>query len=72
MAVALLLTVAASSCSSTKHVPQGELLLDRVNINIADPQHPVEAAQLTNYLRQNANHRVLGGLKLQLSLPDML
>jgi outer membrane protein assembly factor BamA len=52
-------------------VPQGELLLDKVNINIADPQRDIKASQLANYLRQNANHRVLGGLKLQLAFYNM-
>ncbi|MBO4804240.1 MAG: BamA/TamA family outer membrane protein [Muribaculaceae bacterium] len=55
------------SCSSTKHVPEGQLLLDKVNINISDPHDEVETSQLFNYLRQTANHRVLGGLKLQLA-----
>ena len=65
------LMAALSSCSSTKHVPQGQLLLDKVNINISDPHKDVTASQLTNYLRQNANHRVLGGLKLQLAFYNM-
>ena len=60
-----------ASCSSTKHVPQGELLLDKVKINIADPKPDIEASQLANYLRQNANHRVLGGLKLQLAFYNL-
>ena len=60
-----------TSCSSTKHVPQGQLLLDKVNINIADPRDDVKSSQLANYLRQNANHRVLGGLKLQLAFYNM-
>ena len=59
------------SCSSTKHVPEGKLLLDKVNINISDPHRDVETAQLANYLRQNGNHRVLGGLKLQLAFYNM-
>ncbi len=71
MAVTLLLTAMLSSCSSTKHVPAGKYLLDRVNININDPRDDVEASQLTNYLRQNANHRVLGGLKLQLAFYNL-
>ena len=62
---------AFSSCSSTKHVPQGQLLLDKVKINITDSHKDVETSQLTNYLRQNANHRVLGGLKLQLAFYNM-
>ena len=67
----LVLMTVLSSCSSTKHVPQGQLLLDKVNINITDPHKDVEATQLANYLRQNANHRVLGGLKLQLAFYNM-
>lgn len=60
-----------SSCSSTKHVPQGKLLLDKVKINIADSRPDVEKSQLANYLRQNANHRVLGGVKLQLAFYNL-
>ena len=71
VAVALSLLAMLASCSSTKHVPQGELLLDKVDINIADPHNAVESSELTNYLRQNANHRVLGGLKLQLAFYNM-
>ena len=69
MGVALM--AALSSCSSTKHVPQGQLLLDKVKINITDSHKDVETSQLANYLRQNANHRVLGGLKLQLAFYNM-
>ena len=71
LAMACLLMVVLSSCSSTKHVPQGKLLLDKVDIKIADGHSSIEASQLTNYLRQNANHRVLGGLKLQLAFYNM-
>ena len=68
IAMTLLLMAVLPSCSSTKHVPQGKLLLDKVSINVADPHEGVGSSQLANYLRQNANHRVLGGLKLQLAL----
>lgn len=70
-ALGVALMAILSSCSSTKHVPQGQLLLDKVNINIADPHKDVETSQLMNYLRQNGNHRVLGGLKLQLAFYNM-
>ena len=70
-AVGLLLLASLISCSSTKHVPEGKLLLDKVSINVADPHEGVETSQLANYLRQNANHRVLGGLKLQLAFYNM-
>lgn len=69
--MALLSMVLLASCSSTKHVPEGKMLLDKVSINIEDPHKDVEKAQLYNYLRQNANHRVLGGLKLQLGFYNL-
>jgi len=71
MALGLMAVLSLLSCSSTKHVPQGQLLLDKVDINISDPQNHVQPSQLTSYLRQNANHRVLGGLKLQLAFYNM-
>ena len=71
VAIGLVLMAILASCSSTKHVPQGELLLDKVDIHITDPHKDVEESQLMNYLRQNANHRVLGGLKLQLAFYNM-
>ena len=69
--VAIAVMALFSSCSSTKHVPEGKMLLDKVKINISDPRDGVEANQLANYLRQNANHRVLGGLKLQLAFYNL-
>ena len=69
--VLMIMTLLSSSCSSTKHVPQGKMLLDNVKINIADPHPEVKSSQLSNYLRQNANHRVLGGLKLQLAFYNL-
>lgn len=71
IAMTLVFMAVLSSCSSTKHVPQGKLLLDKVKINIADPRPDVEKSQLANYLRQNANHRVLGGVKLQLAFYNL-
>lgn len=65
MALALLLS---TSCSSTKHVPDGRLLLDDVKINILDEKKELRQADLINYLRQQPNHKVLGGLKLQLAV----
>lgn len=58
------------SCASTKHVPDGQLLLDKVKINILDKENAkdLNKQELTNYLRQTENHKVLGGLKLQLAI----
>ena len=54
-------------CSSVKHVPDGSYLVDHVKIDIDDKTADVSASDLTNYLRQTPNHRVLGFLKLQLA-----
>ncbi len=55
-----------SGCSSTKHVPEGEYLLDRVNIRVKDGEE-IETEELYNFLRQQPNHKVLGFAKLQLA-----
>lgn len=61
--VALALSVL--SCSSTRHVPQGKYLLDNVDIEIVDNKN-IKSSNLRNYLKQTHNHKVLGGMKLQL------
>ena len=68
--LSLIAAVAASllvwGCSTTRHVPEGEYLLDKVRINVDDPEGDVSSAELVNYLRQQPNHKVLGFWKLQL------
>lgn len=54
-------------CSATKHVPEGKMLLDKVNIDIEDKVEDLSKAELMNFLRQTPNHKVLGGLRLQLA-----
>ena len=54
-----------SGCSSTRHVPQGSYLLDKVKINIEGDKE-VTGDELDNYLKQSPNHKVLGFWKLQL------
>ena len=65
----LILIIAAvamlSSCSITRHVPDGQYLLDDVKI-VVDDNETIKQADLINYLRQQPNHEVLGGMKLQL------
>lgn len=55
-----------ASCSATKHVPQGQYLLDKVEIKVHDDKN-VKPARLINYLQQTPNHKVLGFWKLQLA-----
>ena len=63
-AAAVLLLAAA--CSSTRHVPQGSYLLDKVSIEV-DDRTDVNRSELYNFLRQQPNHKVLGFAKLQLA-----
>ncbi|MDE6311611.1 MAG: BamA/TamA family outer membrane protein [Muribaculaceae bacterium] len=60
------LAAALSGCSSTKHVPEDEYLLDRVDIRVKDGEE-IETEELYNFLRQQPNHKVLGFAKLQLA-----
>ncbi len=71
VAVVTTLTLLGVACSSTKHVPDGEYLLDDAKITITDNDKNVKPKDLYNYLRQTPNHKVLGGLKLQLAIYNL-
>ncbi|WP_407402905.1 BamA/TamA family outer membrane protein [Sodaliphilus sp.] len=71
VALAMVLLPVVFSCSSTKHVPDGKLLLDKVKINVDDKTSGAQSSDLVNYLRQSENHKVLGGLKLQLAFYNL-
>ncbi|MCH5237636.1 MAG: hypothetical protein J1E95_07560, partial [Muribaculaceae bacterium] len=60
-----------SSCSSTRHVPEGNYLLDKVNIEINDSSKQVEASELSTFIRQMPNHKMLWSLKLRLGVYNM-
>lgn len=47
-------------------MPQGSYLLDDVKIKV-EGESQMKASALQNYLRQQPNHTVMGGLKLQLA-----
>ncbi len=73
-AVWSMLLLGLASCSSTKHVPEGKYLLDNVSLRILDKNNKnadVSTYELVNYLRQTENHKVLGGLKLQLAMYNL-
>lgn len=67
MAVVALL----ASCSSSRYVPEGSYLLDKINLEIDDSTHQLREQELINYVRQQPNHRVLWGTKLQLGIYNM-
>lgn len=72
IALSVALCAIGVSCSSTKHVPDGEYLLDDLKIDITDAKtDDVKPSSLYYYLRQTPNHEVLGGLKLQLAVYNL-
>ena len=71
-----LLTVAAvgfllGSCSATKDIPDGELMLNNVKV-LADGKYPdISTSQLKNYVRQKGNSRWFSTLKIPLGVYAM-
>ncbi|MCM1354816.1 MAG: BamA/TamA family outer membrane protein [Staphylococcus sp.] len=61
----LVLLLFLAGCSATRHVHDGEYLLDNVKIEITG-DNEVTSRDLVNYLKQSPNHEVLGFWKLQL------
>ena len=57
-------------CSTSRHVPDGQYLLDKVKIEV-EPSTGMSETSLINYLRQQPNHVVLGFAKLQLGIYNM-
>lgn len=71
LVAALIVATVVAACSSTRHVPQGEYLLDKARIVMVDNPAEVSSADLVNYLRQQPNHKVLGFAKLQLGVYNL-
>lgn len=67
----LLLSLCLAGCSSSRHVPDGQYLLDQVHINIEDSTNTFDEEVLVNYLRQTPNHKILWSTKLQLGIYNM-
>ena len=60
----VLATLGLASCSTTKYVPDGSYLLDKVNIEVDD--NVVNSSDLTQYLRQRPNFKAFGFFRLYL------
>ncbi len=68
--VSVVMGVIMLACSSTRHVPSGQQLLEEIHISV-DDSSGVDKAEFINYVRQQPNHKVLGFAKLQLGLYNM-
>ena len=65
----LLVVLVLVGCSTTRHVPDGEYLLDKVHIETDNKSVP--PAMLRTYIQQNPNYRALGFIPFQLGLYNM-
>lgn len=61
----------AWGCSSSRHVPAGSYLLDNVRININDSTHTLKSQDMTAYLRQTPNHKMLWSMKFRLGFYNL-
>ncbi len=60
-----------ASCSSSRHVPEGKFLLDKVDISINDSSGNISKDDMINYVRQLPNHKILWSMKFQLGIYNM-
>lgn len=69
----LLLCVLISACSSSKHVPQGKYLLDKVKIRIDSTANgdELDVSEMQSYLRQLPNHKMLWSIKFRLGFYNL-
>ena len=63
----LLIALVLASCNTTKFVPKGDYLLDKVTIKCTDSKS-VSPTDLRSYLRQQQNTEIFGFWKLQLDI----
>ncbi len=59
------------SCVSSRHVPQGSYLLDQVHIEVNDSTKTFDAQEMSAYLRQLPNHKMLWSIKFRLGVYNM-
>lgn len=61
-------------CSSTRHVPQGEYLLDKVTIkfdSLSSDALYLKSEDFNSYLRQKPNQKILWSMKMKLGIYNM-
>lgn len=68
----LLVALALSACSAVRHVPDGSLLLNSVELDVTgDSTRTIDREQMLLYLRQMPNHKFLWCSKLQLGVYNL-
>lgn len=72
--LAVMVLLGLYGCSSTRHVPSGEFLLDKVELavdSVKEKNYGFSAADLYPYVRQKPNQKMLWSMKLRLALYNM-
>lgn len=70
----LMVCLLFAACSSSKHVPEGSYLLDKVNIRLdsmPDSADKIDVSEMQAYLRQTPNHKMLWSIKFRLGFYNM-
>lgn len=67
-ALAVLLVLLLGSCSATRDIPEGQVMLNKVRVVADGKYRDVNAAQLKKYVRQKGNSRWFSALKIPLGV----
>ena len=57
-----------SACSSTRDIPEGEVMLDRISVVADGKYRDINTSQLKNYVRQKGNSRWFSVAKIPLGI----
>ena len=69
-AVMVVLSLVFCACSATRHVPVGNMMLEKVNIRVTD-NDTIETVDFDKYLRQLPNSKIFGLAKFRLGIYNM-
>ncbi len=58
-------------CVSSRHVPQGKFLLDKVDLRVEDHDGDVSTTEMLTYLRQQPNQKMLWSIKARLGVYNL-
>ena len=67
--ILMLIVTIVVGCSPTRHVPDGEYLLDHVRIETDSKE--ISAGSQRSFIQQNPNYRIMGILPLQLTIYNL-
>ena len=63
--------ILTGGCASTRHVPDGSYLLDKVKIFVDSTDSDISSEELMYYLRQQPNRKTLWSTRLRLGVYNM-